>query len=155
MRKLRDVLCGAIAALGVAVLVPNLLSARQQVPQPGVVPGPADVRVVGPAPLPIGGTVAAQQGGAWTVAAQQAGTWSVRLAEPAPVATPAFIRQGACYVLLADTSGGASPVYRVGAAGNGWIQIQPVRMTPGTLPPGWINLSRLTFAAESPCPEKP
>ena len=150
MRSLRDVLCGGVGALAIAAVVP-LLSGRQQVPLPGVVPGPSQVHLVGPTPLPVAGTVVAQQGGAWTVTAQQGGAWTMRLAEPPPVATPTFIRQGACYLLLPDAGGGASRVYRVGAVQHGWIQIQPARISEGTLPPGWINLSRLAFAAEAPC----
>src|SRR5215217_4430163 len=120
MRMLRDIVCGALIALCVTALVPTL-NARQQVTQPGVVPGPTPVQVVGPTPLAVSGSVAAQQVGAWTVTAEQAGTWTVRLAEPAPLATPAFIRRGACYVLLTDIarSPSPSPVYRVNEVQNG------------------------------------
>jgi hypothetical protein len=150
MRRLRDVLYGVASALAIMALVP-VLNATQQVPQPGVVPGPNQVHVVGPTPLPIEGAVVAQQGGAWTVIAQQGGTWAVRLTEPTPVATPAFIRQGACYVMLIDSGGTASPVYRVSAIQNGWIQIRPTKTIAGALSAGWINLARMAYAAEAPC----
>ena len=118
-----------------------VLNAAQQVPHPGIVPGPNQVHVVGPTPLPIEGTVVAQQ----------RGTWAVRLTEPLPVNAPTFIRQGACYVLLVDTGGTASPVYRVSAIENGWMQIQPTKTIAGAIPAGWINLARLAYAAEAPC----
>jgi hypothetical protein len=144
-------LWGMAGALAIAALVP-VLGARQQTGVPGVVPGPNLVHVVGPTPLPIAGTVGAQQAGAWTVTAQQEGPWAVRLAEPAPLGTPRFIRQGACYVMLPDTAGTESPVYRVKAVEHGWVQIEPAKTTAGTLPAGWLNLSRLAYAAEARCP---
>lgn len=140
MGRLRDGLYGVTSALAIIALVP-VLNATQQVTQPGIVPGANQVHVVGPAPLPIEGTVVAQQGG----------TWAVRLTEPTPVATPSFIRQGACYVMLVDTGGTASPVYRVSGIRNGWARIQPTKTIAGTLPAGWINLARLAYAAEAPC----
>jgi hypothetical protein len=151
MRRWSVILFGVVGTLAIAALVPAL-GAKQQVPGPGVVPGPNLVHVVGPTPLPVAGTVGAQQAGAWQVTAQQAGTWAVRLAEAAPVATPRFIRQGACYVMLPDTAGTASPVYRVVAVEHGWVHVEPVKTTAGTLPAGWINLSRLAYAAEAACP---
>ena len=150
MRISSGIVFGVAGTLAVAALVP-VLGAKQQVGVPGVVPGPSLVHVVGPTPLPIAGTVGAQQAGVWTVAAQQAGTWSVRLSEAAPVATPRFMRQGTCYVLLPDTAGTAAPVYRVAAVEHGWMRIEPVKTAPGTLPAGWINLARLAYAAEAPC----
>ena len=140
MERLRDVLYGVTSALAIMAVVP-VLNATQQVPHPGIVPGPNQVHVVGPTPLPIEGTVVAQQ----------RGTWAVRLTEPLPVGAPTFIRQGACYVMLVDTGGTASPVYRVSAIENGWMQIQPTKTIAGAIPAGWINLARLAYAAEAPC----
>jgi hypothetical protein len=151
MRRSSIILFGIAVAVAGAALVP-VFGARQQTPVPGVVPGPSLVHVVGPTPLPIAGTVGAQQAGAWNVTAQQAGTWAVRLAEAAPLATPRFIRQGACYAMLPDTAGTAAPVYRVGAVEHGWVRIEPVKTAPGTLPAGWLNLARLAYAAEARCP---
>ena len=150
MRKSSVIVLGVAGALAVAALVP-VLGAKQQVGAPGVVPGPNLVHVVGPTPLPIAGTVGAQQAGAWTVTAQQDGAWAVRLSEAAPVATPRFIRQGGCYVMLPDTTATVSPAYRVTAVEHGWVHIEPVKRTPGTLRAGWLNLARLAYAAEAPC----
>jgi hypothetical protein len=150
MRKSSVIVLGVAGVLAVAALVP-VLGSKQQVGAPGVVPGPNLVHVVGPTPLPIAGTVGAQQAGTWSVTAQQDGTWVVRLSEAAPVATPRFIRQGGCYVMLPDTAGTSSPVYRVAAVEQGWAHIEPVKTAPGTLRAGWLNLARLAYAAEAPC----
>jgi hypothetical protein len=150
MRKSSVIVLGVAGALAVAALVP-VLGSKQQVGAPGVVPGPNPVHVVGPTPLPIAGTVGAQQAGAWTVTAQQDGTWAVRLSEAAPVTTPRFIRQGGCYVMLPDTGGSASPVYRLTAVDQGWVHIEPLKSAPGTLRAGWLNMARLAYAAEAPC----
>jgi hypothetical protein len=141
---------GVAGTLAVAALVPAF-GAKQEVGAPGIVPGASLVHVVGPMPMPIAGTVGAQQAGTWNVTAQQAAPWTVRLTDPAPVATPRFIRQGACYVMLPDTTGTASPVYRVAAVEQGWVHVQPVKTAPGTLPAGWLNVARLAYAAEAPC----
>jgi len=154
MGRLRDIVTGAVGALCAVALV-AIVNARQQVSQPGVVPGPTAVQLVGPTPLVVSGTVTAQQVGPWTVTAEQAHPWTVRLAEPAPIAAPAFIHSGGCYVFLADAGGNASAIYRVGQIAAGWIHIEPVRAGPGTLPAGWINVSRLTLAAESKCSVTP